>query len=434
MKHLTAIPDLRGLRAPYCAVIEKALAKDPQRRFHSAPEMLAALNQKPVDATRQPNPVSASGHVPPIQPMFIGDAPTKFDSGILFGDVREVVDATVSQGGHSPVGAQTVPTQFASVPHAVKSGPEEPIARAVHGSFNQTIDWWNSSNLNTPVKVLLVAGIATLLLVNMAWLLPVSLGLGLLYLVYFTIRSLFVSGDNPVEPRPMTRQERREHLRTALASRPAEDRTTELVGSLVVSALVCLVLGFFALLASPDQATDSTQRGAWYAWTVVTAIVGSWALLLTCKTWEHREGEALLRRFTMATLGVVTGLVAWFASQFLHLQWQESAITSEPVLSPFPQTMFNNGNAPNLLGCVLFFAGLFLILRWWKQADPVRRSRMSVWSAGLCLVWATLIGQFFFFPLPWSCIIAVMISVATQFAAPWITHHQRHQLVSVARQ
>ena len=415
-------------------MIEKALAKDPQRRFHSAPEMLAALNQKPGGESRQPGPVSSAGNAPPIQPMFIGEAPTKFDSGILFGDVREVVDATISQHGDVPVRAQTVPAPLANIPQTARSATEEPIARVVHGSFNQTIDWWNRSNLNTPVKVLLVAGIAALLLVNMAWLLPVSLGLGLLYLIYFTIRSVLVSGDNQVERRPMTRTERREHLRTALASRPAEDRTTELVGSLVVSALVCLVLGFFALLASPDQATDASQRGAWYAWTVVTAIAGSWAMLLTCKTWEHREGEALLRRFTMATLGVVTGLVAWFASQFLHLQWQESVIAGEMVLSPFSQIMFNDGNSPNLLGCVLFFAGLFLILRWWKQADPVRRTRMSIWSTGLCLVWATLVGQFFFFPLPWSCIIAVMVSVSTQFAAPWITHQQRHQLVSVARQ
>ncbi len=431
MKHLTAVPDVRGLRAPYSSVIERALAKDPQRRFHSAPEMLAALNKKHAPAATQSNPVSSSKQVPPIQPMFIGEAPTKFDSGILFGDVCEVVDAVVSH--HPSVRLQPAAVPIDSKPLSGKSVPDEPIARAVHGSWNQTMDWWNRSNLNTPVKVLLVAGVATLLLVNMAWLFPVSLGLGLLYLIYFTIRNLIVSGDQPDTPRPMTRIERREQLRTALAARPAEDRTTELVGSLVVSGLVCLVLGFFALLASPTEGTDSIQRGAWYAWTVVTAISGSWVLLLTCKTWEHREGEALLRRFTMATLGVVTGLVAWSTSQFLHLQWQESPIVSDPVLSPFPQTMFNDGNAPNLLGCVLFFAGLFLILRWWRQADPVRRSRMSIWSAGLCLVWATVIGQFFYFPLPWSCIIAVMLSVATQFAAPWLTHQQRLQLVSVAR-
>jgi hypothetical protein len=219
-------------------------------------------------------------------------------------------------------------------------------------------------------------------------------------------------------------------LREALRQRPLDERMTELTGSLVVAAVVCLVLGFFALLALPVDAGPA-GRWAWYAWTVVTALAGSWALLLTSKSWEHRTGEALARRFVMVTLGVGVGLVAWLAGEFLHLGWLAGE-TSEFEMSPFPLDTFREGDAPSLLGSVVFFSGLFLILRWWKQADPIRRTRLSIWSVGLCLIWATLVGQFFHFPLPWSCIIAVMISIATQFSAPWLSAAQRKQIDATA--
>ena len=42
MKHMTAKPDLSGIPAPFDCVIEKALEKDPAKRFQSVPEMLQA--------------------------------------------------------------------------------------------------------------------------------------------------------------------------------------------------------------------------------------------------------------------------------------------------------------------------------------------------------------------------------------------------------
>ena len=43
MKHLTADPDLSGVPQPYRAIIQRALQKDPEKRFHNAAEMVAAL-------------------------------------------------------------------------------------------------------------------------------------------------------------------------------------------------------------------------------------------------------------------------------------------------------------------------------------------------------------------------------------------------------
>ena len=48
MKHLTAKPDVSVLPEPYRSVVARALEKDPEKRFRSVPEMLAALPQ-PAD-------------------------------------------------------------------------------------------------------------------------------------------------------------------------------------------------------------------------------------------------------------------------------------------------------------------------------------------------------------------------------------------------
>ena len=130
----------------------------------------------------------------------------------------------------------------------------------------------------------------------------------------------------------------------------------------------------------------------------------------------------------MLSVGVGVGLVAFFAADYLHLDWSSQQTIEDMQMSPFAPETFLVGNTPKLLGTVLFFSGLFLILRWWRQADPVRRTRLSILSVGLCLVWGMLIGQFFHFPLPWSCIMAVMISIATQISAPWLSKEQRFQL------
>ncbi len=427
MKHLTANPDVAGLRNPYAAAISRALAKDPQKRFHSVAELVVAIDAP--GAVASPNtrsPDTPAGRVPPLEPMFIGDVQRASDSEIRFGEVRQVAPADAGASGYvGQPAAAAGPATFVSIDG---EPPREPIARAVHGSWHRTVEWWNRSNLNTPVKTLILVGATIMLLINMAWLLPVSLGLGVLYLVYYTIRSwVMPGGQRKPAARRLSRAQRIDLLRQALAARPVEDRTTELIGSLVVAAVVCLVLGFFALLALPGESATATGRWAWYAWTSVTAITASWSILCVSKAWEHRRGEAILRRFVLASIGVVTGLVAFVSGQYLRLHWEPVTAPVELDLSPFSPGMFHSGSDPNLLGTVLFFCSLFLVLRWWRQADPTRRTRLSLVSVGLCLVWATLAGQFFHFPLPWSAIVAVMVAIATQLAAPWLTPAQRDQ-------
>ncbi len=448
MKHLTADPDLAGIRAPYRTVIQKALTKDPERRFSDVPQMLQEL-ESPSESIDQPTshstnhsvtkPASQHGAMPPvIEPMFIGDD-TPSAQGITFGEVRHSSagnERSIHGTVHASIRADrpattTDPVSANGSVHGSIHGnvAKEPIARAVQGGWHKAKHWWVNNDMSTPVKVVVLSLASLILLINSPWLIPVSAGLGLLYLLYFAVRSVF-QPDQAKRPK-VSRSQKQKLLRTNLAKRPVADRFTEAIGSLVVSGLVCGVLGFFTLLSSSDPSIESSQKWAFYAWTVVVSVVATWSILITNKTWEHRTGEATLRRFVMLTLGVAVGVVAFAFASFLHLDWTQRAWSQEGgPASPLAVELFVDGQAPNLLGNVLFFSGLFVILRWWRQADPVRSSRLSLWSVGLCLVWGMLIGQLFHFPIPWSCILAVVISIATQIAAPWLSKEQRTEFLA----
>jgi len=437
MKHLTADPDLMGIREPYRSVIQKALTKDPEQRFRDVPEMMEAINGGGVVHAPDESSQAAS---PELKPMFIG-VELATDAEIRFGELRNSNVPTNSQAGiesslDSTIEASTANMLASSKKTPLVIGPdglpEEPIARAVTGGWQQATDWWAKANLSTSVKVIILAGIGFLLLLNSPWLIPTSIGLGLLYLLYYTIRSLIQPNKTDKAPK-VSRTEKVEYWRGLLAARPVADRFTEALGSLVASGLVCSVLGFFTLLATADQGGTQTQHWAFYAWSVTVAMVASWSLLISSKMWEHRKGEATLRRFVMMSVGVGVGVFAFAASAFLNLNWSSQGWIGEPDLSPFSPSAFTVDGGPRLIGSALFFGGLFLILRWWRLADPTRRTRLSIWSVGLCLVWGMLIGQFFYFPQPWSCLLAVMIAVATQIGSPWLTSEQRDQALRLAR-
>ncbi|MDG2012355.1 MAG: serine/threonine-protein kinase, partial [Pirellulaceae bacterium] len=400
MKHLTADPNISGIAQPYGAVIRKALAKDPERRFRDVPEMLEALRG---NATIEPPvvvpPARSTPPIPPIQPMFIDDSAAS-DADISFGEMKE--SPISSSGSHQISAHQKTQVAHDNV-HAIT---DEPIARAVKGGWEQFTDWWMNANLTTPVKALVLAGAGLLLAINSAWLLPVCSGLGALYLVYFVVRSL-LPARGPRKPTRASKDQMIAVWRSALANRPISDRVTEGIGSLVVAAIVCMILGFLTLLTTAQSTGDVSQQWAFYAWNVGVAVVASWSLIVTSKTWEHRTGDPLVRRFVMLSLGVVVGLFAYAFAEFLHLDWTAQAWPGDPKLSPFDAGLVSLNGAPRFLGMMLFFQGVFVILRWWKQADPLRRTRLSIWNVGLCLLWGILMGQLFQFPLPWSAVLAV---------------------------
>lgn len=429
MKHLTTDPDLDQLPTEFRDVLCKAMRKDPERRFRDVNELIAALpwsQQTTFTSARQSSPATPEK----TSGMLIDDIDVALvRSGIAMGHLQE-----------SKVNPETSDIQFLNTP----KGPfaestqvvenTEPIAQAVQGGFSKLNHWWLTAQLPTPIKVLILVVAGLVLVVNSGWLLPVSLALGLAYLTYFGIRALF---RNPnIEPR--SRETRRVssnreqfgperfYYRRYLAAKAPIDRATELLGSLLVATSGCVIFNLLGMTLGGFLLDQSAGSWAVFTWLTLTCVTASWALLVTSKCWEHREGDIWLRRLTMGGIGLITGLVSCSLASYLNLNvslLMEPDLTSLSTPGPVWLT-----TVPAVPAYLLFFIVLFGIIRWWKQADPTRKTRLSNWSVAVCLIWAALFSHFMGLDPVWNCILAVVISSSTQLAAFWLPTAVRQQI------
>jgi hypothetical protein len=66
-----------------------------------------------------------------------------------------------------------------------------------------------------------------------------------------------------------------------------------------------------------------------------------------------------------------------------------------------------------------------LVLRWWHQADPLRRTRISLWSLLVSVLAAGVVAHVLQFPQPWLPMAAGAISVSVQLASPRLRRAKR---------
>lgn len=437
MKHLTADPDLSAVPQAFRAVLQRALFKDPDQRFDSVDEMLAevevacGLAPAPQVVTAKPKPPVIQPKPADSTPLYIGDEYS--DEGIEFGELKETPPA--ESGGNPPFRPHTGHTQA------------EPIAAAVRVGVGRTANWWQHGNLSSPLKVLFLVGAIFLLVLNSQWLIPTGILLGAMYLVYFGIRSVVLALDGsaagaaaPTAAAPNTlvasaptryrrrRKNWKREAREQLARKHRGEQMTELSGAMLTAAFVSLVLCFVMMLVVPDKALDDVLTWTAYAWLSITSIAGAWAVLAISKLWESDEGESFGRRFVMLIAGLITGSTAFGAGQFLDVNLSgDMPLHSLPVLD-WPASMAGSDGLPTLPVFLVYFAGLFVILRWWIQADPLRETRVSLWATAACVLWAWLIHIFWPFPQPWGFMLAATISIAVQLSAPWISYRDRAKI------
>ena len=166
MKHLTADPDLSAVPQPYRAIIERAMRKDPEKRFKNVAEMVALLDASkvndakphagviniPVPVTPQASKLAFNGAperiveakvtiVKNTEPHYIGDDEKEMAFGPVKKNSKQTQIPPVRQGanGHrpGPVPGQRpsyVPGSYAALPVAPRA--EEPIASAVSRGFS----------------------------------------------------------------------------------------------------------------------------------------------------------------------------------------------------------------------------------------------------------------------------------------------------------
>ena len=425
MKHLTAKPDVSMLPDPYRDIVAKALEKDPERRYRSAAEMLAALPQP-----KQPMP--GAGRLPSGQP-YAGDIPPES------GSKKHLADTIVL--------AQTA--------------DDEPVLRAIKENWEKIRKTWDEANLPPIAKIALLGAGALVIITNFGAIVPVVISLCIVYGVYRVIRMIILAWNGPQPPTnvasaftpsptqpegtrpgvspaaPDIRQQRRQELKAArkrferavpaLVLGTPRERVAELLGSLLLSSLVAVAMTVVMAMVSSYFNNDIPQPEQ-CAWLLLITIAGAWTVLIPSKFWEGSYGDPALRRFVMMVLGMGLGELAWLFARIFMV-----ALPPSPQSANFsthynlPQNFYGFDGRPMLMAYLACFGLLFCVLRWWTQADPLRGKRLRLWSVLVTVIIAHVIAMFLKFPQPWLPMVAGAISVSVQLSSPWA--HPRKQVV-----
>jgi len=444
MKHLTAEPKLDGLAEPYRTAVARALTKDPEVRVRTVPELMALLPAVPQSAT---HPLPPAASAPVVEAVVVHDEPSSNSAG-------------GAQTPEAAVGGTAGPSGYdhQSSGQSARLPDEEPIWAGIRAGWANVQRGWRQWNISegwrTAILVLLVLG---LVMTAQVWI-PLGVTLVIVYGIYWLIRAVVIAAVGPPptrsdpspssppvrggngEPPPTIykpgrrlRRPRSEDIAlTAFLGRSRRQRVTELTGSLTLSAFVVATVALvMAVIAT--QATGESIRPELYGWMALTSLLGAWGVMLPAKLWEGRRGEPLLRRFVMLLVGLGVGLAAWGFDQGLM-----AAPLHYRSLAPLPgiagamsPNIANPDGSPTLLAYLVYFGCMFLTLRWWLQADPLRPTRLSLWTTALVMLVAWILYLIWQFPQPWGAMIAVTTAVAVQLSSPWFArspHRRYHHL------
>ena len=402
MKQLSAEPDLSSLPAAIRPVLERALAKDPEKRTPTAAQ-LAREYSAALHGTAAPVP-------PPI--------PVAVHAGYQKDHVR---GERLNQ-------------------------PEQP--QRAHSYESREPDWQEPIPwLQQPGNAWKLAGAALFLVI----LSPVIIGvvglvgiplLGLaspfLVLVAITVGSfvLFKRGITSLSSNGMSGRNaynrgvrlNNRYLRYESAHSERQlgmlDRVAESTGSMAVAGFCSAVIAFglFAMgtvLKTPTEAT---------LFAIVTTL-GAWAAILPAKLWEGRGGDGALRRTMTCLFGAIVGVAAFAADDSLMVDLPVRSIM-DPVATQISQQNFlqvalSFGEASRLTGYVVFFAVLMLVRRWWFHVDSYRPHRVRVMSVFWTAVAAWLLSLVTHFPAEWAVLWAIATSTTAQLSAVWVHPEQR---------
>ncbi len=455
MKHLTSDPDLSKVAWPVREVCSRALQKDPLARYRDVREMVRPLGLEIDQRYMVTNSISSS------QPPVI--TPIEATGGQAFVN-RLASSPQVADGKHNAA----PPTGSVNSLHY-----DEPIAAAIKGSWIRVSQWWRGLPLNPGMRGAVLA-LGIIVCFNF---IPGLFGLLLpalmMYIPYYIVwclvcgvRSNGVSEKSrrqtppplrgqpqahvnpfahqarpvaapvpPVKPaphKPLSVRQWRVAKRRQLSQEKVAHVLSSVTGTWFVTAIVLIV--FSALVAIFQIGTGQAQQGqlVTIAWSTLISLATAWSVIGLGKRWETTEGDWAVRSFVQLTFGLGIGLLAYGTADFLEIAWPtgpDQLLRNSPLdvhsdSRRWPG-FFSTHGQPLLPAYLAYFPLLLGLVHWWKQVDPLRRTRFSL----LSVIWSVLAAWIVYliipFPLPWGAVIAAGTSIAVQLSSHWIDPDER---------
>ncbi len=473
MKHLTAEPDVSRVAEPYRTIVARALAKDPAQRLASVNELIAMLPPPPVGAAvRFAGPNAAIANATGAT-RSAPEAERADPHG--FSLAPEVARAKQPASDDEPI-AQWLRATWNDLSAWWERKNFQPwqklliVFAGIFGALNLTPLWLPTLVVGAvaygiyrvvravvlgseiPRSAILAAvmfvGIGALFLDHSQYMVGTNSrfslkGVAIACLIVLLIlrrRSRGASGSESAAQQPRTAPEglpagspaaplresptrRRWRFQTTQLYQPGPPRRRlmQLVGSLLLSAIVCPVLALVVLILRA-QPLEPNQ----FAWLATTSVLGTWAVLIPAKFWEGRVGDAAWRRFVMLVTGMLFGAAAYGLVNWLIVSLPYDERLTMATRWDLQHTFFAADGSPLLPAYLAYFGFLFVLPRWWLQANPVRGTRLSIWYTAVAVFWAWVPAVFFWpFPQPWGLMLAAIMAIAVQLASPWVPKDQR---------
>ncbi len=418
LKHLTADPDVSMLASPYREVIMKALAKDPVQRFSSVASMLEPLGL----AINESGMAVSLNQTPTVKAIPVLNSAQQ--TGTL---VHTVANTELNR---------VLPRRYY----------REPIANEVANLLNEIQNQFNRIPYGSPGYAFTLISFILLLVFFGPAFVPLLVFIGFCYLPYYVVWYVLFSHLSPpatsnaiafrpnhqhhvqtkpivasrpvLRMRPVSFQEWQSRQRSVLAKKPFASRWSEWTGSSILASAILAVLslaGYLFTLATNHAWTGSSDFIAIGTWTSVMTLLTTWTILFFAKRWENRPEDSLIYRFIMMSSGLALGGIGWGLSYFLMVPWDSiNLFQTVPRAVEWPG--FYHGLTPQWPVFVAYFGLILGSVRWWRQADVLRKNRFSVFS----ILWSVLMAAFVCclvnFPMPWCLIVAGATSALTQMA------------------
>ena len=420
MKHLTAEPDLSVLPDRLRPVLAAALEKDPDRRISDVEELDRRFRmaiQESGFSIEKPTPVLSSN--PPkakksaaaVATTLIGNrsASTTSPTGVV-GTIQSLV---AYWNDSVPTPAKWVIIAIGMVfilnRGIVRLGPTEIVVLAiVYGVYR---NWYKA----TPeAESTAVASMSVPSVTSAAKAAPLgSQGAG---------SPVLVSAQRKPEaqvPQTLSKSAAvKLYTPATLRQIPSGQRATDITTSLSISlAAVALVT------AAVHLATPMLPTAVDIAFFGVITLLASWSLIVPAKLWEGKAGDNVFRKLIQGGIGMGVGFVASVVQQFLMLEeTQLLRADGTGVFEGVPMgriSMIDSRGWPTTAGFMIFFGLLFLVRRWWWQADSFRKSRFRISTAIVTLVLGMILSQMLPFPEILGATWALAISSVIQLSAGW---------------